>query len=323
MKLLSETEFLATTAAPMRRLGQDAKAPFHFWDYFDSIPSADFENHECSAGTVAYVWQDPQGRFQHVLVDSEDKNVFMVLVLDLLNQSVLGHRLLDLNRDYYLTGDSPLHDSGTAMNRHAVKHAITPLRLIFWGALLCIFDFTFTEMRNGQGFRFDILNDTLGSILIAVGVFRLSALSVHDRYATAMKFVQVVSVLAVLDSIRDHFIMPLDPVVQFALNLLGVASLVAIVVFCVAMRWFCENAGLREASTSWSTTTKLFVFIYLFPMGLFYAISALAIVSNSSFNLNFGAADLLLVPVFLLPLIHLFVSASRMKRAAETAAVVE
>jgi hypothetical protein len=52
---------------------------------------------------MTYVLQHPTGRFQHVLVDSEDKNVFMVLVLDIAGSSVLGHRLLDLNREYGLT----------------------------------------------------------------------------------------------------------------------------------------------------------------------------------------------------------------------------
>ena len=102
MKQLSKAEYLATMAEPMKRLPQDADAPFAFWDYFEAIPSADFEGHVCSAGTVTYVWQHPIEHFQHVLVDSEDQNVFMVLVLDVAGHSVLGHRLLDLNREYGL-----------------------------------------------------------------------------------------------------------------------------------------------------------------------------------------------------------------------------
>lgn len=89
----------------MQRLPPSGEPPFDYWDYFDSIPSADFEQHDCSAGTVTYVWEHPTRRFQHVLVDSEDKNVFMVLVLDIDSQSVLGHRILDLNQEYGLQRD--------------------------------------------------------------------------------------------------------------------------------------------------------------------------------------------------------------------------
>jgi len=97
---LSEEEFFATMEEPMRRLSQGAEIPFDFWNYFEAIPLADFAGVDCSAGVVTYVWEHPDGNFQHVLVDSEQKNVFMVLVLDLTSRSVLGHRLLNIGREY-------------------------------------------------------------------------------------------------------------------------------------------------------------------------------------------------------------------------------
>lgn len=103
MKQLSEAEFLATFAEPMKRVASGVSPPFPFWNYFDAIPSSHLEGHDCSAGSVTYVWEHPSGRFQHVLVDSEDKNVFMVLVLDIPGGVVFGHRLLNLNREYGLT----------------------------------------------------------------------------------------------------------------------------------------------------------------------------------------------------------------------------
>lgn len=203
------------------------------------------------------------------------------------------------------------------MKENAVKQAITPLRMIFWGGLLCIFDFTFSQTTNGRGFRFDILNDALGTILIAVAVFQLGTISVHSRYAAVMRFVQIVSVLAVLDAIRGHFIAPLPAAFNFALNLFGLVSLAAIIAFCVAMRWFCEEAQLPEASRSWKVTTVLFIVIYLVPLGVFYLAAAVAIASGTSFNIDLGPAGLILLPVFAIPVVHLFISTSRMKRGAE------
>ena len=86
----------------MKQLPSHAETPFPFWPYFDAIPSVDFEGHDCSEGAVTYVYEHPNGNYQHVLVNSEDKNVFMILVLDLTSRSVLGHRLLDLNQEYGL-----------------------------------------------------------------------------------------------------------------------------------------------------------------------------------------------------------------------------
>jgi hypothetical protein len=103
MKRLSEFEYLATFGHPMKRLAPEVAPPFDFWDYFESIPASHFDGHDCSARAVTYVWEHPNGRFQHVLVNSEDRNIFMVLVLDVSGAAVLGHRLLDLDREYGLS----------------------------------------------------------------------------------------------------------------------------------------------------------------------------------------------------------------------------
>lgn len=102
MKHLTEPEFRATFANPMQRVALDAEPPVPFWDYFDAIPEDDFAGHDCSAGSVNYAWTDATGSFQHVLINTEDKNIFMTIVLDLRNTSILGHSILDLNHEYGL-----------------------------------------------------------------------------------------------------------------------------------------------------------------------------------------------------------------------------
>ena len=105
MKHLTEAEFLATFGEPMRPISTEAEPPCDFWGYLEGIPITDFEGHDCSQGTVTYAWNDFSGRYQHVLVDSTDKKVFMVLVLDLEQRVVFGHRLLNLNREYGIKAD--------------------------------------------------------------------------------------------------------------------------------------------------------------------------------------------------------------------------
>jgi hypothetical protein len=104
MPLLDESEFRATFNAPMARTEADEPPPFDFCAYFESIPRADFCGHDCSAGRVECVYRDALGRFEHVLVNSEDRNVFMVLVLDRQGRKVVGHYLLDLPSLYGLAG---------------------------------------------------------------------------------------------------------------------------------------------------------------------------------------------------------------------------
>ena len=52
----------------------------------------------------------------------------------------------------------------------------------------------------------DILNDAVGYTLITIGVFKLSSITVDQRYLRAMTFVKVVAVLSVIGSIHNHFI---------------------------------------------------------------------------------------------------------------------
>ena len=46
------------------------------------------------------------------------------------------------------------------------RTAISSLRLIFWGGLLCIFDIAFTMRSGHSGYRLDLLNDFVGMIMI-------------------------------------------------------------------------------------------------------------------------------------------------------------
>jgi hypothetical protein len=96
---------MSSFGEPMTRVDAGDAAPFDFWDYFDAILAADFEGHDCSAAEVERVYREPCGRYEHVLVRSENRNIFMVLVLDLKDKVVYGHRLLDLNGEYGLDAE--------------------------------------------------------------------------------------------------------------------------------------------------------------------------------------------------------------------------
>ncbi len=211
------------------------------------------------------------------------------------------------------------------LSNHTVEQTISPLKWIFWGTLLCMLDFHFTlnPSANGLGFRFDILNDAVGAILIAVAVSRLSALPVHGRYTSVMKYVQIVAVIAVLNAVLEHVVIPLPAPLELAFGLLSLVTTAAIIAFCVAMRWFSELAPLGAAARSWRTTTLLFGLFLAVQLG-FFAISVVTVVTGGgSFNLNLGVAGLILLIPFAIPPIHLLVSISRMRRGATIAITID
>jgi hypothetical protein len=99
---LSEDEYKATMGPNPRQVGSDELPPFDFWAYFDALPREEWMGHDFSRGTVSYAYVMPGDRWEHVLVESDDKNVNLVLLLDLDAQQVHGHFLLDLNEMYGL-----------------------------------------------------------------------------------------------------------------------------------------------------------------------------------------------------------------------------
>jgi len=100
MPHISAEEWHQLFEAPMQRLSHEEEPIFDFWPYVETIPLGDFDGYDCSAGEIEYVYRHPAGRVEHVLISSNDRAVFMVIVLDRLTKSVVGHRLLDLPRIY-------------------------------------------------------------------------------------------------------------------------------------------------------------------------------------------------------------------------------
>lgn len=108
MRLLSKQEFFKTFIEPIHKVEDDKKPLFDFWNYVESIPEDDFDGHDCKDGNVSHAW-NLSNQYQHVLIESEDINIFMVIILNLRKKEVFGHYLLDLNLEYGLNSNLELY----------------------------------------------------------------------------------------------------------------------------------------------------------------------------------------------------------------------
>ena len=99
MKRLTDEEFNATIGTPMVRLST-TEAPFDFWPYVNALPVTELDGYDFSRAQVDCAFRNPAGTRRHVQVNSEDKNVFLILVLNLRTEEVVGHRLMNLNAQY-------------------------------------------------------------------------------------------------------------------------------------------------------------------------------------------------------------------------------
>ena len=70
--------------------------PAGFWDYFDAIPAVDFQGYAFGQGDIVAHIEIPLDLSTHVLLCSNVRDVFLVIVIDLSVRDMLGHHLLDL-----------------------------------------------------------------------------------------------------------------------------------------------------------------------------------------------------------------------------------
>jgi hypothetical protein len=102
MPRLSDASFDATFAGPMRDVMSEATDVIDVWPYVSAVPQEDLLGHQIWDQFVENVYRDANNRYDHVLVITQTKNVYLVVVIDLVWDRIYGHHLLDLNEKYGL-----------------------------------------------------------------------------------------------------------------------------------------------------------------------------------------------------------------------------
>jgi hypothetical protein len=210
----------------------------------------------------------------------------------------------------------------------SIHQAIVPLRLIFWGGLLCVLDFSIsnTTTINGQivsGYKFDFLNDFLGMLLVTLGIHRLMQFDLDTTYRANMIVVFVVALVNCFIAFADHFVFDTPTPLALLLALFSIATLVATILFCTAMLQLADAYGMWHSSVSWRFTRLLVIAIWVVPFGLLNLLMLGVLLTGRSFHFSIGWFMVLVLLTMLVPLVHLFISTSRMKNEAEQAPVID
>jgi hypothetical protein len=137
-----------------------------------------------------------------------------------------------------------------------------------------------------------------------------------------MAFVLVVAFLAILVAVHDHFVYDQPQWVSSVVQLAPVVGLTATVVFCMAMRRLSAATGLEQSAQSWKITTLLVAVISLIPLGLIHAAGAAATLNVETSTFELPNLLVAFVVAQIIPLVHFFLSTSKMAREAESAANV-
>ena len=102
MKQLTEKEFESTFTPPMTDITSSAEEMINIWPYVEKVLSSEYADAETDSWDVEYVYINQPESHQHILLNTEMENIFLVVVVDVTNKSIYGHHLLNLNQKYGL-----------------------------------------------------------------------------------------------------------------------------------------------------------------------------------------------------------------------------
>jgi len=101
---LTEEEYRSTFGDKMIDVTQTAAQLVDIWPYVQRLVKAKIVHEKVfSRKLVEFVYRSVEKSFDHILLPTENRNVFVVVVVDLLHQNIKGHFRLDLDDEYGLS----------------------------------------------------------------------------------------------------------------------------------------------------------------------------------------------------------------------------
>ena len=204
------------------------------------------------------------------------------------------------------------------LTTESVRAAANPLRLIFWGSLIWFLDLSFTTTQGSTGLRIDLLDDTLGTVMIMIGVTRLAAIPVSPTYRQAMTALRIIMLFSIAETVVAHFVFAEPDWYRWLVLLLQTAEGVGVGCFCFAMRRFCDAAGLPLLAWHWKICGRVILALYLLPLLLIDLLAIGAGEPHRTYNLDRDPAAALLLfilAVGIFALIYSLVCISRTRVA--------
>ncbi len=98
---LTDTEYKDTMTLGMINVTESAEPAFDIWPFVEILNSKQIvHSYTFKNKLIEAVYRNKTNTFDHVLLPTPDANIFIVIVVDLLNKTVKGYRQLNLNAEY-------------------------------------------------------------------------------------------------------------------------------------------------------------------------------------------------------------------------------
>ena len=100
---LTEKEFKETMTDKMVDVTRTANPAVDIWHYVGQLTKdKEVLEYVYNNQLIEMVYRNGTGTFDHVLLPTNNSDTFVVIVVDLEQKKIIGHRRLDLNEEYGL-----------------------------------------------------------------------------------------------------------------------------------------------------------------------------------------------------------------------------
>jgi len=101
-RLLSESEFKSTLSENrMTDVTKTAEPVVDIWLYVEKlVEEGTVLKYVSDRHLVEHVYRNDESTVDHILLPTETGNVFIVIVVDLVEKEIRGHFRIDLNKEY-------------------------------------------------------------------------------------------------------------------------------------------------------------------------------------------------------------------------------
>lgn len=101
--LLTEKEYKETMMDKMVDVTATAEPTVDIWSYVKLLAKdGEVSSYVYENQMVEMVNRNGKGTFDHVLLPTDNSNIFIVIIVDLKKENIKGHFRLDLNKEYGL-----------------------------------------------------------------------------------------------------------------------------------------------------------------------------------------------------------------------------
>ena len=100
---LTTDQYKSTFDNKMADVTETAEPVVDIWSYVGQLTQNKIVlNYVLDEQLVEKVYRNSDNSFEHVLLPTDNKNIFIIIMVDLRKEQILGHYRLDLDKEYGL-----------------------------------------------------------------------------------------------------------------------------------------------------------------------------------------------------------------------------